>query len=174
MGITFDTLDELIEFSNLFELKHKLKSQQAGKMASGYATRPNSSALLSGTTTEERVKKASELTEAVQNEEGTDKRKKNYPATKIALRVYKHKKTGAQRISLTSKIQQAIQERLNKDLSFTANDIADDLQEAEPNVPINKQSIITSVLKQMNSTFASVEVDLVAGNGPRPVKLYNP
>lgn len=73
--------------------------------------------------------------------------------------------------TLTAKIRSTIQSFLDNSATFTANDIYQDLVQREPDV--NKQSVITSVLKQMNSTFKTVSVKEVPGNGPRAVKLYN-
>lgn len=74
--------------------------------------------------------------------------------------------------TLTSKIQAAIRGFLGNNQSFTANDVYDVL--AKQDSAVNKQSVITSVLKQMNSTFNQVAVTERPGNGPRAVKLYNP
>jgi Fe2+ or Zn2+ uptake regulation protein len=74
--------------------------------------------------------------------------------------------------TLTSKIQDTIQKFVNAKKEFTANDIYDDLSKREKDV--NKQSVITSVLKQMNSQFANISVSERPGAGPRPVKVYRP
>jgi hypothetical protein len=74
--------------------------------------------------------------------------------------------------TLTSKIQDTIQKFLNNRREFTANDIFEDLSKREKDV--NKQSVITSVLKQMNSSFSNVKVTERPGAGPRPVKVYIP
>lgn len=74
--------------------------------------------------------------------------------------------------TLTGKIRGTIQSFLDNKKSFTANDIYADLSQRDKTV--NKQSVITSVLKQMNSTFKTIPVTERPGNGPRPVKLYNP
>jgi hypothetical protein len=73
--------------------------------------------------------------------------------------------------TLTAKIQNAIRGFLSASNAFTANDIYAILSKKDST--INKQSVITSVLKQMNSTFSEVSVTERPGNGPRPVKLYN-
>lgn len=75
------------------------------------------------------------------------------------------------RLTLTSKIKDTIQGFLSSKKPFTANDVYDEM--AKQDKGINKQSVITSVLKQMNSTFANIKVTERPGAGPRPVKLYN-
>ncbi|MDX2084668.1 MAG: hypothetical protein SFZ03_04695 [Candidatus Melainabacteria bacterium] len=74
--------------------------------------------------------------------------------------------------TLTGKIQTVIQELISNRQSFTANDIYAILSEKDTTV--NKQSVITSVLKQMNTTFEKIKVSERPGNGPRPVKVYLP
>ncbi len=95
--------------------------------------------------------------------------------TKPALKKAPPKKPAAAKNSgatLTGKIRATIQTFLDHKKSFTANDIYADLSQRDKTV--NKQSVITSVLKQMNSTFKTIPVTERPGNGPRPVKLYNP
>ncbi|MBY0403865.1 MAG: hypothetical protein K2X66_08195 [Cyanobacteria bacterium] len=74
--------------------------------------------------------------------------------------------------TLTAKINETIQKFVTGKKKFTANDIFDDLAKREKGV--NKQSVITSVLKQMNNHFQAVSVSEQPGAGPRPVKLYTP
>ena len=90
-------------------------------------------------------------------------------ATKAAAKKPAAKKTG---ISLTDLIKGSIDGFVSKKQSFTANSIYDDLVKKNPKV--NKQSVITSVLKQMNSTYSSMDRGEQAGNGPRAVKVYYP
>lgn len=158
MPITFDTLDELKAFYRAFSLEEK-----AGN---GY-------------------KKSVALQEP---EDEQPKKRGRKPGVKMALvkpalkRGPKPKGVSAKKAiepkpkrdksnTLTAKIQNAIRVFLDKGNSFTANDVYDVLSKKEP--AINKQSVITSVLKQMNSTFKQIAVTERAGNGPRPVKLYN-
>ncbi|MBY0450766.1 MAG: hypothetical protein K2X01_09110 [Cyanobacteria bacterium] len=74
--------------------------------------------------------------------------------------------------SLTIKIKGVIERFIKDKKAFTANDVYDDLSKIEKD--INKQSVITSVLKQMKTNFATVKVAEKAGSGPRPVKVYQP
>lgn len=74
--------------------------------------------------------------------------------------------------TLTSKIQAAIQNFVSHRKAFTANDVYAELSKKDKS--INKQSVITSVLKQMNTTFSKVSVKERPGQGPRPVKVYTP
>ncbi|MBK8190624.1 MAG: hypothetical protein IPK79_09280 [Vampirovibrionales bacterium] len=72
--------------------------------------------------------------------------------------------------SLTSKIQGAIQKFIDQKQAFTANDVYAEV--ARRNRDVNKQSVITSVLKQMKSTYQNISVSERPGAGPRPVKVY--
>jgi len=147
MPITFDTLDELKAFTRTFRLEEK---------ASG-----NGHALFVAPA-EERVSRRRGRPAK------TEKSVKRGPKPKLST-VSKPKREKGE--TLTAKIQDAIRKYLNSNRSFTANDIYDDL--AKTNPQINKQSVITSVLKQMNTTFKTVSVTERPGNGPRAVKLYN-
>lgn len=158
MPITFDTLDELKAFYRAFNLEENAGNGRTHKAA----------------------------TTGVEN--GLPKKRGRKPGVKMALvkpalkRGPKPKATSLKKAvepkqkrdksnTLTAKIQNAIRVFLDNGKSFTANDIYDVLAKKEP--AINKQSVITSVLKQMNSTFKHIAVTERAGNGPRPVKLYN-
>jgi hypothetical protein len=74
--------------------------------------------------------------------------------------------------TLTAKIQRIIQQFIDKRKEFTANDVYGQLVQKEPGV--NKQSVITSVLKQMNSHFKNISFEERPGAGPRNVKVYMP
>lgn len=152
MPITFDTLEELKAFTRSFRLEEK-----AG----------NGNALLVAPATREKTARPSKPSKKadVKIEKVAAKRGPKPKATAVP----KPKREKGE--TLTSKIQDAIRRYLNTNKSFTANDIYDDLAKVEAD--INKQSVITSVLKQMNSTFKTVSVTERPGNGPRPVKLYN-
>jgi len=84
------------------------------------------------------------------------------------------KKPAVKRIgpTLTSKIQDSINKFIGTKTQFTANDVFDDL--AKRDKDIKKQSVITSVLKQMNTNYKNITVSEKAGQGPRPVKVYIP
>lgn len=82
------------------------------------------------------------------------------------------KRAGRKGETLTSQIKGTIQKFVDKKQQFTAKDIYEDL--SKQNKKVNRQSVITSVLKQMNTTFANVPVTEAKGAGPRPVKLYKP
>ncbi len=86
--------------------------------------------------------------------------------------VAKKKVSGPKLPSLTGKIQTTIQSFITKKQAFTANDIFTALSKRDKTV--KKQSVITSVLKQMKTTFATVKVTEQPGAGPRPVKVYKP
>jgi hypothetical protein len=75
-------------------------------------------------------------------------------------------------VTLTSRIQDVIREFISQRREFTASDVYEAL--AKQDDSINKQSVITSVLKQMNTTFNEVSVEERPGAGPRPVKVYMP
>lgn len=72
--------------------------------------------------------------------------------------------------SMTSKIQVAIDKFIDQKSAFTANDVYAEV--ARRNRDVNKQSVITSVLKQMKSTYQHIPVSERPGAGPRPVKVY--
>lgn len=90
-------------------------------------------------------------------------------ATAKAKKAPSKKKDG---VSLTDMIRGSIDGFISKKQAFTANSIYDDLSKKNPSV--NKQSVITSVLKQMNTTYSDMERGEQPGNGPRAVKVYYP
>lgn len=139
MPITFDTMDELIEFCKTFQLNNPSKSESR---KTGKRGRPPKNS-----------------TRSVGRPKGSGKK----PAKPVKKR---------QGPTLTSKIQDAISQFVSQKQSFTANDIYDVL--AQEDKKINKQSVITSVLKQMNTNYTNIKVTDAKGNGPRPVKLYQP
>ena len=175
MPITFDTLEELKDFYQSFRLDENgarkarsLKIKQAGEK----------------TSTGRNAKKDLQAPKTRGRKPGTKKTDADKPAAK---RGASPKKTGiaakkgakaagtprvASKDTLTAKIRATIQQFLDANRSFTANDIYDDIAQREKG--INKQSVITSVLKQMNNHFSKVAVTERPGAGPRPVKLYNP
>jgi len=151
MPITFDTLEELKAFTRTFRLDEKaanalLAAPSVQKEKTSSNGKPGRKAAL-------KIEKPAA---------------KRGPKPKASIAPKPKREKGE---TLTSKIQDAIRKYLNSNGSFTANDIYDDLVKTNPK--INKQSVITSVLKQMNSTFKTISVTERAGNGPRPVKLYN-
>lgn len=147
MPITFDTLDELKAFTRNFRLEEKANGNGYGLLVAPAEER--------GSRRRGRPAK-------------TELSVKRGPKPKLS-EVSKPKREKGE--TLTSKIQDAIRQYLNTNRSFTANDIYADL--AKTNPQINKQSVITSVLKQMNTTFKTISVTERPGNGPRAVKLYN-
>ncbi|WP_303673964.1 hypothetical protein [Vampirovibrio chlorellavorus] len=162
MPITFDTLDELKAFYRAFSLEEQKTSSRSktGLQSEPEIIQPKKRGRKPGQTL---IKQA--VTEKTPKKRGP--KPKAPGAKKLALVKPKRDKSN----TLTAKIQDAIRGYLNKSGSFTANDIYDVLSKKEPE--INKQSVITSVLKQMNSTFSDISVTERPGNGPRPVKLYN-
>jgi hypothetical protein len=162
MPITFDTLDELKAFYRAFSLEDKKATSKSNTdlLSEPETILPKKRGRKPGQTL---IKQAT--VEKAPKKRGPKPKAPN--AKKLALVKPKRDKSN----TLTAKIQDAIRGYLNKKDSFTANDIYDVLSKKEPD--INKQSVITSVLKQMNSTFSDISVTERPGNGPRPVKLYN-
>jgi hypothetical protein len=163
MPITFDTLAELKAFYRDFRLVEKagkgISITGIGEGEEGEVERPRRRGRPPG-------KKAAQIAVKVAGKRGRKpKALQEKAASKRGPRADKGE-------TLTSKIQKSIQGFLDANQSFTANDVYDDLSKKDSSV--NKQSIITSVLKQMNSTFKHIPVTERPGNGPRPVKLYNP
>jgi hypothetical protein len=158
MPITFDTLDELKAFYRAFSLEEK---------AGNGRTQKASITSLEDEQPKKRGRKPGVKMALVKPALKRGPKPKVASLKKAAEPKQKKDKSN----TLTAKIQNAIREFLSKNGSFTANDIYDVLAKKEP--AINKQSVITSVLKQMNSTFKQIAVTERAGNGPRPVKLYN-
>lgn len=158
MPITFDTLDELKAFYRNFRLEEKGGNGHARLVAPAVEV--------------EKVSKRGRPSKKAAIQKVADKpaaKRGPKPKAASALKAVKPKREKGE--TLTSKIQDSIRKFLDSNRSFTANDVYDDL--AKRDSSINKQSVITSVLKQMNSTFKHISVTERAGNGPRPVKLYN-
>lgn len=170
MPITFDTLDELKEFYLAFNLQ----SAGSAKRAKTAGFDESGNGLEEPEEKRQRRGRRPQALKAAMEEEP----KKRGRAVVVAPRQVKasvstklEKSRKDQGETLTSKIQNAIQSFLDKGESFTANDVYAVL--AKRNANVNKQSVITSVLKQMNGKFGDVSVTERPGNGPRPVKLYN-
>jgi len=162
MPITFDTLDELKAFYRSFRLD--------GVAATAVKEKPVKGPKVSRKSDEEpprkRGRKPGSTAAAVKPAA------KRGPKPKAVKEVTLRKAAAPKGDTLTSKIRETIRKFLDAGRSFTANEVYDDLVQRDPSV--NKQSVITSVLKQMNSTFKEIAVTERPGNGPRPVKLYNP
>lgn len=161
MPITFDTLDELKAFYRAFSLE----DQKAGSRSKLSLKSEPESILPKKRGRKPGQPLKQEPVEKIAKKRGP--KPKALSAKKLALVKPKRDKSN----TLTSKIQDVIRGYLSKKSSFTANDVYDVLSKKDAN--INKQSVITSVLKQMNSTFSDISVTERPGNGPRPVKLYN-
>jgi hypothetical protein len=159
MPITFDTLDELKAFYRAFRIEEKSGNGHSKLYAPAVEVEKVSKRGRPG-----RKPGRPKLADKLTAKRGP--KPKAVTASKFAAKPKREKGD-----TLTSKIQESIGKYLNTHRSFTANDIYDDL--AKQNPGINKQSVITSVLKQMNSTFKTISVTERPGNGPRPVKLYN-
>lgn len=159
MPITFDTLDELKAFYRAFHIEEKSGNGQSRHYAPTVEVEKVSKRGRPG-----RKPGRPKLADKPAAKRGP--KPKLVMASKAAAKPKREKGN-----TLTSKIQESIGKCLSAHRSFTANDIYDDL--ARQNPGINKQSVITSVLKQMNSTFKTTSVTERPGNGPRPVKLYN-
>jgi hypothetical protein len=170
MPITFDTLEELKDFYQSFRLDEN--APRRGR-ALKVRTKEDKSANGRG------AKYELDAPKSRGRKPGRKKSDADKPAAKRgakpkSVKVTKAKKdpNAEPKDTLTSKIRATIQKFLDANRSFTANDIYDDLAQRETD--INKQSVITSVLKQMNNHFSKVAVTERPGAGPRPVKLYNP
>lgn len=159
MPITFDTLDELKAFYRSFRIEEKSGNGHFRLYAPAVEVEKVSKRGRPG-----RKPGRPKLADKLAVKRGPKPRA--IMAAKLTAKPKREKGD-----TLTSKIQESIRKCLSASRSFTANDIYDDL--ARQNPGINKQSVITSVLKQMNSTFKTTSVTERPGNGPRPVKLYN-
>jgi hypothetical protein len=73
--------------------------------------------------------------------------------------------------SLTDRIRTVIDKHLANGKEFSANSVYDEI--AKKDKDVNKQSVITSVLKQMTSNYTQVKWAERQGNGPRKIKMYN-
>lgn len=160
MPITFDTLDELQAFYRVFKLDEKT-AQPLHTVSAPVKAQPVSDAPAPRRGRPPAAQRPMPVAPA-----------KRGPKPKMDSVVKMAAPKRDKGSTLTAKIQNSIQKFLDANQSFTANDVYADL--AKRDSDINKQSVITSVLKQMNSTFSHVEVTERPGNGPRPVKLYNP
>jgi hypothetical protein len=163
MPITFDTLDELKEFCLTFPLSGKAVTAGRPKSIPSYEPKASVAAPVE-IKRRGRTPKAEVAVEAPKRGRGPAIR-----TPKAAVKAEGSKRSKGE--TLTAQIQAAIQAFLDKKESFTANDVYAVL--SKRNAGINKQSVITSVLKQMNGKFQHVAVTERPGNGPRPVKLYN-
>jgi hypothetical protein len=159
MPITFDTLDELKAFYRTFRIEEKSMNGQGRLLSPAVEVERES----------KRGRPGRKPGRKILNDRPTAKRgpKPKAIVASKSTTISKREKGD----TLTSKIQTSIQKFLDNKRSFTANDVYDDIVQRDKTV--NKQSVITSVLKQMNSTYKHISVTERPGNGPRPVKLYN-
>lgn len=160
MPITFDTLDELKAFYRAFSLDSE-KNPSRSKLGMVTDTDTEASPAKRGR------KPGSQNGAAI----SPMKRGRKPGAISSTKAKPEPKQKRDKSNTLTAKIQNAIRQFIDHKESFTANDVYDVLAKKETD--INKQSVITSVLKQMNTTFSKIKVTERPGNGPRPVKLYN-
>lgn len=162
MPITFDTLDELKAFYRAFSLEEKAGNGRTKASAARDTDFEDSQPKKRGRKPGSTLNKGTVISMP----------SKRGPKPKAGVKKAAESKPKRDKSNtLTAKIQNAIRGFMNNGNSFTANDIYAVL--AKKDSDINKQSVITSVLKQMNSTFSEVSVTERPGNGPRPVKLYN-
>ncbi len=166
MPITFDTLDELEAFYRTFKLEE-------GAAKSIRATTPAST----HTADAPRRGRPAGIVRQTESDALEPRRRGRRPGSTVAPKAVK-KATSLSLApkrdkgnTLTARIQDAIRQFLAGKKEFTANHVYAVLAKSDDS--INKQSVITSVLKQMNSTFKDVSVAERPGNGPRPVKMYN-
>jgi hypothetical protein len=175
MPITFDTLDELKEFYLTFNLDAKRSSASYSSRQQNRQQGQQQQQQQQGQQEEKKRgrKPANKEQQPAPSsrraiaEQPAPRRGRGPAASKAEKQPSKREKGE----TLTARIQNAIQNFLDKKSSFTANDIYEVL--AKKDSSINKQSVITSVLKQMNGNFKNVSVKERPGMGPRPVKLYN-
>jgi hypothetical protein len=154
MPITFGSLEELKEFVVEFQVKD---TRREGLTQSKTASRVVPDQVIAT------VSKPSQVKSSASSVKSSNVRKQaKAPASTTDQPV----------VTLTSKIQEVIRGFIDRKEEFTANDIYFKLYKIEPSV--NKQSVITSVLKQMNTTFSDIKAGEKPGNGPRPVKVYYP
>ena len=93
--------------------------------------------------------------------------------TKHATRPTSRKAGRQPRGFLSAIVAEAIENNLSKKTAFTANDIYNAVVKKGPN--IEKQSVATTVLKQMTSTYKGrVRRTSRKGTSPRPVNVYTP
>jgi hypothetical protein len=181
MPITFDTLEELKEFWQSFNLEGGKRPAALKAKAPTNSLQKEQESEWDEDDTDEAVsekrsqKVSAEKESRTKNARSTykvdalPKRKGRPPSANKMTLAAKPKRDKSQ--TLTAKIQNCIQNYIDKNASFTANDVYQVL--AKKDDSINKQSVITSVLKQMNSVYSNISVSERPGNGPRPVKLYN-
>jgi adenosyl cobinamide kinase/adenosyl cobinamide phosphate guanylyltransferase len=183
MPITFDSLDELKQFCTSFlprdasaaavftpAVKEGKLSKKEAKLASAKVMTPAEAklALVTDETQEtvipmRRVGRPKGTANALKLVPQKDKTSK-----KAAKAVAPKKDKSAP--SLTDLIRTCIDNYLATGEDFAANDVYAKLCQERDN--INKQSVITSVLKQMNTTYAHVTHGERAGAGPRAIKVY--
>ena len=98
--------------------------------------------------------------------------KKNQSMPADLPKARKKRKSMAPRTgTLTEKIRNQIETFMKSNTKFTANDVYDAMVKSG-HKDLNKQSVITSVLKLMKSAYKYIKVKEIPGNGPRLVKLY--
>jgi hypothetical protein len=74
-------------------------------------------------------------------------------------------------LTLTDRIRMVIDRLIKEGKAFSANTVYEEVYKQDSDV--NKQSVITSVLKQMTTHYTKVSWVEAEGNGPRKIKLYN-
>jgi hypothetical protein len=90
------------------------------------------------------------------------------PAKKAANSEPSRRRDG---LTLTDRIRGIIDKFVADGKSFSANAVYDEISKKDKDV--NKQSVITSVLKQMTTNYTHINWVEAEGNGPRKIKLYN-
>ena len=187
MPITFDTLEELQEFYLTFKLENPGKALTGIRKAKRGVGRPKATATKTKKATPGRKPgrppkaKATALKPAAKPGRKPGRPAKAASKKVVALKPKSAVKKAASKVvkpklnrgeTLTGKIQATIQKFLDSKKAFTANDIYADISQRDK--AVNKQSVITSVLKQMNSTFKQIKFVERPGAGPRAVKQYTP
>lgn len=183
MPITFDSLDELKQFCTSFLPRDAsaaalfASATKEGKVGKKAAT-PDLSQMLTPAEAKLALVEA-EKPEAVIPIKRAGRPKSQPSSLKLVPQKEKKSKKEVKPTAvkkdkstptLTDLIRGCIDNYLQTGEDFAANDVYDKLSSKHDS--INKQSVITSVLKQMNTTYAHVTHGERPGAGPRAVKVY--
>jgi hypothetical protein len=167
MPITFDSLEELIRFSRSYQLVDDLSPPVLSESDKPRRAAPAAEVYTAVLDAHEDEPKRRGRRPNAEKENG-QKPYAEQPVPKPRRRV-----SAPGEETLTSKIRRVISSFIEDGQEFTANRVYDVI--AKQDAEVNKQSVITSVLKQMNSAdFSHIRFEERPGNGPRPVKVYIP
>lgn len=175
MQFIFNSLDELKQFYSEFEPRSGATALlEPSKAPSREQTSVEKNKKPLASKEEAPAKATADTSKNNGNGNGSGKRRGRPPAQEKQEKTEAaaSKRSRREGPSLTDLIRGSIDSFIKAKKEFTANDIYDQLEKEHPE--INKQSVITSVLKQMNSTYSELERGEKAGKGPRAVKVYYP